>query len=98
VADSAHDCRQMNHEIRSRVIEHPLNIQLLGQIIVATPRHKDFDPFVSLQLFGYEIAEKACAAGNSYSLVRKFVSQMELAAAFLLIDWPYLAVTFRLES
>jgi len=78
VANTTNNGREMNQQVRSRVIKQPHNISLFNQVVFATSRHEDFDICVCLQFLYYKTSEKSCAARNGNSLVREFYTQSKI--------------------
>ena len=53
-ADAAYDCRQMNEDIRARILVEPQSFRLFAQVVLAAPRNRDFPAARRTQLLNNE--------------------------------------------
>ena len=75
--------REMNHQVRSRLIKQTHDVGLLNQIVFATARHEDFYIRVRLESLYHKTTEKPGAARNRDSLVREFAAQSKIKSPFV---------------
>jgi hypothetical protein len=65
----------VNYQVRPGFLEKPNDVVFFDQVVVGAAWNENLDAVVCSQPFNYKAAEKARAAGNDNSLIRKLSAQ-----------------------